>query len=917
MSITLQTVSSGYNLSAINTNFQSLQTALNNNILWREGSVAGEAMMNRDLDMNGNSILNVDVDLNNPGSLLTVGVADSRYYNVSGDTLTGTMNVNGQTVTGVKTPLAFSEAVNKGYADAIGAIAVDAGNKYSNLITLIGTLLQGGYTLLGDYTAGPYTFTSRSQIISYNGYFYAPSLSASIPFSTTGTNSTSWEVDKGKFVVVGDAALRQELNIGTSVYVVPGMSVDTTTDNRVAAYAFPGKIFIPLNTTIRCNFLPTDDVRKFTGEGKILSRDPWGNEQVFDVALSMKGPQDTPKMRVNSAAFRKTNVSIGIIGDSITDGLNTNGYYENPYDVPTNNLNSTNYNHMLNGGNNSWFRWFIETLGISHFGYVNKFNNIKGYNAAHVGAGFLDGWAYRNLDYGFFQNSAYENKMPNVVMISMGENDAIQSFSQETLIDLYDAFIRKCWGYGATVAVVGIPMGHIGRMEVEQSVKAALHDKYPKVEYLDVSYAIDDSLDNLGVGGNGGDAISLRGGQWDVTHPAQATHYRMGTYCAYLFSPQRFIHAKPNTKFLPVTHDKFMVETSTGNIGSPISSTSGPESIPGTSDADTNSMIARYVWWPYSALNTAVYIRYMIWCDADQEVDLTSFYITPSIYPGGTTKSIICRLSHQIRSDAATDPSCIASIGTEIEPVTGTSGYDYRSVHIARLKRGLNIFEVIHANASTYAALPMLYFSSAESLGFSRVNLAGITSFVNGTDVMALDGQSLPIYYPAALSLNGRSYNDEVPDYYQCGLGEITQSATFDFVSPLSNFSVVMKYKPTRNTYLIADFSGTPGSYVFRVNVKGINGSTTVTAPITDAQYNYVNTGGKFTVVSNTFATYVVFEDIGATPSYVNINIGATGGTMAVRRTNTSLSTTYRCVQASNHFTARNNSQSNLNQTPV
>lgn len=106
MSVTLQTVSSGYNLSAINDNFQSLQTALNDNILWRNGSVAGETLMTRDLDMNGNNILNIGTDLSESGSLITVGQADARYYNITGDELEGTLDASGNAVTGL--PLASS-----------------------------------------------------------------------------------------------------------------------------------------------------------------------------------------------------------------------------------------------------------------------------------------------------------------------------------------------------------------------------------------------------------------------------------------------------------------------------------------------------------------------------------------------------------------------------------------------------------------------------------------------------------------------------------------------------------------------------------------------------------------------------------------------------------------------------------------
>lgn len=113
MSVTLQTVSSGYNLSTINANFQSLQNALNNNILWRTGDIAGEAKMSRDLDMDGHALLNLGVDVDNPGSVLTVGVADLRYYNITGDVLEGTMNAGGNRITNLATPVGQLDAARK------------------------------------------------------------------------------------------------------------------------------------------------------------------------------------------------------------------------------------------------------------------------------------------------------------------------------------------------------------------------------------------------------------------------------------------------------------------------------------------------------------------------------------------------------------------------------------------------------------------------------------------------------------------------------------------------------------------------------------------------------------------------------------------------------------------------------------
>jgi hypothetical protein len=71
MSVTLNTVASGYNLSVMNENFQKIQATLNNNVLWRNGFTPGETLMTRDLDMNSNDILNAYVNGESLDDLVT------------------------------------------------------------------------------------------------------------------------------------------------------------------------------------------------------------------------------------------------------------------------------------------------------------------------------------------------------------------------------------------------------------------------------------------------------------------------------------------------------------------------------------------------------------------------------------------------------------------------------------------------------------------------------------------------------------------------------------------------------------------------------------------------------------------------------------------------------------------------------
>lgn len=108
--IVLAPITSGYNVSKINLNFDKIEEVINSQVLHTSG---GNNTMNQDLDMNSFALLNVQTDVNDPDSLLTVGDADVRYYNVLGDTLTGPMNVNSQVITGLKVAVLPTEPVRK------------------------------------------------------------------------------------------------------------------------------------------------------------------------------------------------------------------------------------------------------------------------------------------------------------------------------------------------------------------------------------------------------------------------------------------------------------------------------------------------------------------------------------------------------------------------------------------------------------------------------------------------------------------------------------------------------------------------------------------------------------------------------------------------------------------------------------
>lgn len=108
--IALDKITSGYNLSKINKNFEKVEDVINDEVLHREG---GNNVMKQDLDLNGYALLNLKTNVNEPGSLLTVEDGDKRYVNVSGDKMEGDLDLDSHRLKGLPVPLADNEAVRK------------------------------------------------------------------------------------------------------------------------------------------------------------------------------------------------------------------------------------------------------------------------------------------------------------------------------------------------------------------------------------------------------------------------------------------------------------------------------------------------------------------------------------------------------------------------------------------------------------------------------------------------------------------------------------------------------------------------------------------------------------------------------------------------------------------------------------
>lgn len=104
-------------------------------------------------------------------------------------------------------------------------------------------LLNSGYEFLGDYENGPYTIEARNQIIRYQNEFWRLNAATTPPYTTTGTNSTSWVTDVTHFVYVGDAYLRQEL--ASTLDYLGGSMVGTPYNLNVTQMLDLGRVVYP------------------------------------------------------------------------------------------------------------------------------------------------------------------------------------------------------------------------------------------------------------------------------------------------------------------------------------------------------------------------------------------------------------------------------------------------------------------------------------------------------------------------------------------------------------------------------------------------------------------------------------------------------------------------------------------------
>lgn len=187
--IELPTVTSGYNLSAINDNFQKIEDTLNKEVLYRKEYLGEPNEMQTNLDMNGKQILNVATGTSD-GSLVTKGYVDQGLalkFDKSGGPISGAVDMGSNEILNVSrlsattleiggvqvvpTDLVIDhynevrEALRRSYAEAglnVKGYTKDGVTLTSTSDVVIHSVSGKGYSWNGVYPEGGYVVTPET-----------------------------------------------------------------------------------------------------------------------------------------------------------------------------------------------------------------------------------------------------------------------------------------------------------------------------------------------------------------------------------------------------------------------------------------------------------------------------------------------------------------------------------------------------------------------------------------------------------------------------------------------------------------------------------------------------------------------------------------------------------------------------------
>ncbi|HGF5004087.1 TPA: SGNH/GDSL hydrolase family protein [Vibrio parahaemolyticus] len=510
-------------------------------------------------------------------------------------------------------------------------------------------------------------------------------------------------------------------------------------DRRDVILSLQQSVFIGKGYRVRCHLNPEDDIRLFVGKGEVISRDLWGNEHVFNIEAANQSSSYSPSQIVNQALRLGNDCRLGILGDSITDGAHGDSWIANPTDA-NGDLNSADYNHNFNGGSGSWFRTFTDLLNQSAQ-WQGK-SPIKACNASSSGKRLIDGWAYRNFDYGFFQNQAYGNTSPKALYIAMGVNDNGLIIDFDDYLDEFDKLIRKAWGYGVAVGVVSVTTKSVQWAQLDAAIKMQLSKKYPNLEIIDIATGLND-LFVSGVSPSPQDLWLKSDGTWDTTHPQKVGQEAMGAIAAKQVVPW-FYREEP--LIMPVSESGFL------SVGYP----SGLYYQADLAILSGKPWLDESGGWPIVSPNESVTHRYYLWVD-DPRLDLIIFQPFQNTYGDVASMSVRVRLN-----DIRTEPYISDTLPVEMSD-------QYTTYQIQSIKKGLNIVEIAVGGSPSIAYKPAL-IKAGSMYGTSTLNA---NRSLNSGEHSRIIDSSLPTML---MDFTAQSMTGEAPDFVVSKSYPITQS---------------------------------------------------------------------------------------------------------------------------------------------
>ncbi|NBC75410.1 tail fiber/spike domain-containing protein [Proteus mirabilis] len=637
-------------------------------------------------------------------------------------------------------------------------------------------MLNYGYITKSSFESGNTIINPNDALLwEVNGEYYkwGGKLPKVVPPNSTPDSTGG--IGGGKWLSVGDSSLRTDIeknkyiDDATSIYFIPGVDLSNeTTDNRDAIYEFDGNVFIPRGVSVRCNLLPDDDVTIFKGFGSIKTRDIFGKEHIFDVEKANDKYTLGVSALINKKARLNEVCTIGIIGDSITDGAYGAGWKENPTDE-NGNLSSTDYNHNLNGGAGSWFRTFTDNLNNlvrrNYFGF-------HAFNCASSGKRLIDGWANRNFDYGFFQNSQYGKTAPDICYLAMGVNDdsQIESVGFDNYLHRFVEFITKAKGYGCEVCVVSLNQNTSKWSLLENSIKAHIENIFPSVEFLDLSS--ETTRMYTGIGELTADEIAGRPtGVLDITHFGVQGHRYIGAYAAAKTFYKRVYAAKISDNLVPT------IPLSANAWGYPSNKT---YEIWLDKMGGNKFLSSIGGWEVISPDSENITIRYPIYIN-ENDIHLVVYEPRSSVF----TNSSRNHSMRIIQSDLRNNPYI------SINPFSrGKESFSEKlTTYVGKLRRGLNFIEIVYDGQPSKVFVPGLLFRAG-----IRTCIDLKSSFnVSGSDLRYVNGNILKSIPDTNYQYIMSDIEDEAPDSaYGLSGNQITTLSLKKFNIGLS---VIFNYK--------------------------------------------------------------------------------------------------------------------------